>query len=168
MRCSDGRQVSKRSRLAQIHNHSSHCSKRTDSLPRSLLSCALLGLPSIDRRPRSVRSKTLPSRARPDVEIDTVRIAPAKSLDRIPSVLFICGPFNDLFNIADCMTSNDTDNQFEKKQLWYAQTQYPDEKISVRAEIRTTDLLNMNYHKFVISQHLPCYADPIRYFLSLS
>jgi len=26
------------------------------------------------------------------------------------------------------MTSNDTDNEFEKKQLWYAVTQYPEEK----------------------------------------
>jgi hypothetical protein len=101
-----------------------------------------------------VRWKTLPSWARPDVEIDTVRIAPAKSLDRIPSILFIWGPFNDLFNIADCMTSDDTDNEFENMQLWYALTQYPEEKISVRADIRTPDLLNTNYNTFVISQHL--------------
>lgn len=101
-----------------------------------------------------MRWKTLPSWARPDVEIDTVRIAPAKSLDRIPSILFIWGPFNDLFNIADCMTSDDTDNEFENMQLWYALTQYPEEKISVRADIRTPDLLNTNYNTFVISQHL--------------
>ena len=139
-----GRQAGKRTiRQAQKHNYSSHCSQRTDSLPRSFLSCALLGQPSIDRRPRSVRWKTLPSWARPDIQIDTVRIAPAKSLDRIPSILFV-GPFNDLSNIADCMTSNDMDNEFEKKQLWYALTQHPDEKISVRADIRNLDLPNIN------------------------
>jgi len=42
------------------------------------------------------------------------------------------------------MTSNDMDNEFEKKQLWYALTQHPDEKISVRADIRNLDLPNIN------------------------